>query len=209
MERVIYRGAEAELILSEYLGRKAVKKVRLSKKYRLKELDFLLRASRTKEEAKLIHEARKAGVPAPIIYDVDITRCTITMEYIEGKKVKDLLSEVSKGEMKRICMEMGRNIAKLHNRGIIHGDLTTSNMVFSDGKIYFIDFGLGSFSEEIEDMGVDLHLLMEAFASTHSEHEDMFGYVLDGYGEECHVDFTKIRRKLDEISRRGRYIRWR
>ena len=209
MERVIYRGAEAELILSEYLGRKAIKKVRLSKKYRLKELDFLLRASRTKEEAKLIHEARKAGVPAPIIYDVDITRCTITMEYIEGKKVKDLLSEVSKGEMKRICMEMGRNIAKLHNRGIIHGDLTTSNMVFSDGKIYFIDFGLGSFSEEIEDMGVDLHLLMEAFASTHSEHEDMFGYVLDGYREACHVDFTKIGRKLDEISRRGRYIRWR
>ncbi|HDD57092.1 MAG TPA: Kae1-associated serine/threonine protein kinase [Thermoplasmatales archaeon] len=208
MERVIYRGAEAEIILSRYLGREVVKKRRIPKSYRLKELDFRLRSSRTREEAKLIMESRKAGVPVPIVYDVDLLNCTLTMEFVKGERVKELLSRVSKEERRDICVEIGKNIAKLHNRGIIHGDLTTSNMIFLK-RIYFIDFGLGSFSKEIEDRGVDLHLLLEAFKSAHSEHEDMFSYVLEGYREKYDEDFREIKRKLDEISKRGRYIKWR
>jgi len=208
MERVIYRGAEAEIILSRYLGREVVKKRRIPKSYRLKELDFRLRSSRTREEAKLIMESRKAGVPVPIVYDVDLLNCTLTMEFVKGERVKELLSRVSKEERRDICVEIGKNIAKLHNRGIIHGDLTTSNMIFLK-RIYFIDFGLGSFSKEIEGRGVDLHLLLEAFKSAHSEHEDMFSYVLEGYREKYDEDFREIKRKLDEISKRGRYIKWR
>lgn len=208
MERVIYRGAEAEIILSRYLGREVVKKRRIPKSYRLKELDFRLRSSRTREEAKLIMESRKAGVPVPIVYDVDLLNCTLTMEFVKGERVKELLSRVSKEERRDICVEIGKNIAKLHNRGIIHGDLTTSNMIFLK-RIYFIDFGLGSFSKEIEGRGVDLHLLLEAFKSAHSEHEDMFSYVLEGYREKYDGDFREIKRKLDEISKRGRYIKWR
>lgn len=209
MEKVIYKGAEAEVKLSLYLNRKAIKKRRIPKGYRLRELDHRLRSLRTKEEAKLIHEARRAGVPVPIIYDVDIKECTITMEFVRGERIKELLSKSSEEEKRRICIEIGRNIAKLHDRGIIHGDLTTSNMIFSEGKVYFIDFGLGSFSEEIEDRGVDLHLLMEAFKSAHSEHEYLFKYVLEGYRKECKENFEQIEKKLDEIAKRGRYIKWR
>ena len=183
MERVIYRGAEAEIILSSYLGRDVIKKRRISKGYRLKELDFRLRSLRTKEEARLISEARKAGIPVPIIYDVDIMDCTITMEFIKGKRVKELLREIPKSERRKVCFKIGENIARLHSKGIIHGDLTTSNMISSGEKIYFIDFGLGGFSKETEDRGVDLHLLLEAFRSAHSEDEDLFYYVLDGYRE--------------------------
>ena len=209
MERVIYRGAEAEIILSEYLGREVVKKRRIPKGYRLKELDFKLRSSRTKEEAKLIVESRKAGVSVPIVYDVDVVNCTITMEFINGERVKELLSKLPKCERKEVCREIGRNVARLHNRGIIHGDLTTSNMIFYRRKIYFIDFGLGSFSKEVEDRGVDLHLLLEAFKSAHSEHEDMFSYVLEGYSENYNGNFREVENKLEEISKRGRYVRWR
>ena len=90
MERVIYRGAEAEIILSRYLGREVVKKRRIPKSYRLKELDFRLRSSRTREEAKLIMESRKAGVPVPIVYDVDLLNCTFTMECVKGERVKEI-----------------------------------------------------------------------------------------------------------------------
>jgi len=209
MERVIYRGAEAEIILSSYLGRDVIRKRRISKGYRLKELDFRLRSLRTKEEARLISEARKAGIPVPIIYDVDIMDCTITMEFIKGKRVKELLREIPKSERRKVCFKIGENIARLHSKGIIHGDLTTSNMIFSGEKIYFIDFGLGGFSKETEDRGVDLHLLLEAFRSAHSEDENLFYYVLDGYRERFDGDFGEIERKLEDISKRGRYIKWR
>lgn len=209
MERVIYRGAEAEIILSEYLGREVIKKRRIPKSYRSKELDFNLRSSRTKEEAKLMHESRKAGVPVPVIYDVDLMNCTITMQFVCGERMKEFLYNLSNKNRKKVCIEIGRNIAKIHNHGIVHGDLTTSNMIFCNGRVYFIDFGLGGFSKEIEDRGVDLHLLLEAFRSVHSEYEGLFSYVIDGYREVYDGDFKEIEKKLDEISRRGRYIRWR
>ncbi|HID24845.1 MAG TPA: Kae1-associated serine/threonine protein kinase, partial [Thermoplasmata archaeon] len=181
MNRVIYRGAEAEIILSTWFGRDVVKKRRIPKSYRLPEIDKKLRFHRTKEEAKLMFEARRSGVPVPIIYDVHLRESTITMEYLKGKCVKELIPELSDSERHSLCYAIGENVAKLHNYNIVHGDITTSNMVFVDGRVHFIDFGLGEINHEVEAKGVDLHVLMEAFSSAHSRYPECFDYVFEGY----------------------------
>jgi len=204
-KKIIYRGAEAEILLSKYLNYRAIEKRRIEKKYRIKELDHKLRAIRTKEEAKLMIEARKNDVPVPIIYDVDLKNCTITMEYLQGKKLKDILNNVSEKERKKLCKMIGENIAKLHNNNIIHGDITTSNMILFNGKIHFIDFGLGELNSEIEAKGTDLHVLMEAFEATHFKHPKCFQYVLQGYQSKLKDDAKQVIKKIEEIVKRGRY----
>ena len=204
---IIYRGAEAEIFLSTYLKYKVIKKMRVTKRYRIKKIDDCLISSRTKGEAKLIIDARKNGVPVPIIYDVDTKKGIITMDYIDGDRVKDIFNDLSKKNRINICKKIGINIAKLHNNNIIHGDLTTSNMILSDDRIYFIDFGLGEKNNEIETKGVDLHVLMEAIESTHSKYSDYFNYVLEGYKQELKGNPNLVIQKIEEIVKRGRY-RW-
>ena len=204
-ETILYRGAEAKICLSNYMGFKVVQKKRVRKAYRIKNIDDRLISFRTKEEVKLITGARLQGLSVPIIYDVDREEGTITMEYIEGKRVKDILNELSEGKRACICEKIGENIAKLHNSDIIHGDLTTSNMILFDDCIYFIDFGLGGKNGEMESKGVDLHVLMEAIESTHSRHANCFDYVLDGYKKELKEDANLVVKKIEEIVKRGRY----
>lgn len=204
-KKIIYRGAEAEICLSRYLEEKVVQKRRIPKSYRIKEIDSFLISFRTKEEAKLISEARSHGVSVPIIYDVDLGEGVITMQYLEGKRIKDILNDLDEKERKRICNMIGKSIAKLHNNDIIHGDITTSNMILLDDRIHFIDFGLGSKNGEIETKGVDLHVLMEAFESTHSRHPDCFDYVLEGYKKEFSGNAGTVIKKIEDIVKRGRY----
>ncbi len=67
----------------------------------------------------------------------------------------------------------------LHNDGIIHGDLTTSNIMITDQKIvYIIDFGLSYVRNNIEDFSVDLYVLEKAFLSTHPDLESEVFYFL-------------------------------
>ena len=202
--KLIKTGAEAEIYLSEWQGRKVALKKRIPKTYRHKEIDRRLREARTKLEAKMISEARSFGVSTPIIYDVDKQESQITMEFVDGERIKEALHIRSSEEQKDLCLEIGKCLGKLHANHLIHGDLTTSNMILKDDRIYFIDFSLGGKSKEIEPKGVDLHLLMEAFESTHSEIMDLFVHVLDGYREE-YDDADKVIDKVKEIEKRGRY----
>ena len=202
---MIYKGAEAEICLSYYLDKKVVQKRRIHKSYRIKEIDTNLISFRTKEESKLISEARSYGVSVPIIYDVDLHNGIITMEFLQGKRIKDILNTVDEKKRKRICNMIGKSIAKLHNNNLIHGDITTSNMILQDDKIHFIDFGLGSKNGEIETKGVDLHVLMEAFESTHSQHPNCFTYVLEGYKKELIENAHAVIKKIQDIVKRGRY----
>ena len=187
------------------MGHEVVQKRRIRKSYRIKNIDSRLISYRTKEEAKLMSQARLYGVSIPIIYDVDLENGIITMEYLRGKRVKDILNNLSEEERKRICKKIGESIARFHNNDIIHGDITTSNMILLDDRIHFIDFGLGEKSGEIETKGVDLHVLMEAIESTHSKYSNCFKYVLDGYKKELKGDANKVIKKIDEIVKRGRY----
>jgi TP53 regulating kinase-like protein len=204
-KKILYRGAEAEIRLSKYMGRTVVQKYRVKKAYRIKEIDTQLIASRTKEEAKLIAESRSYGVSVPLIYDVDLNEGIIIMEYLAGKRVKDILNSLKEEERKHICQKIGESIARLHNHDIIHGDITTSNMILLDNRIHFIDFGLGCKNSEMEAKGVDLHVLMEAFESTHSKHTHCFIYVFEGYKRQFHGDAYAVMKKIDDIIRRGRY----
>ncbi len=203
--KILYRGAEAEIRLSKYMDKKVVQKQRVKKPYRIKEIDRQLISYRTKEEAKLIAEARSHGVSVPLLYDVDLMKGAITMEYLEGSRVKDIFNGLKESERRRICLKIGESIARLHNFDLIHGDITTSNMIFLDDRIYFIDFGLGSKTTELEAKGVDLHVLMEAFESTHSKYSHCFEFVLEGYIKHFRGDGAAVVEKIEEIVRRGRY----
>jgi len=206
---LIKKGAEASLYLEDWHGRKVVLKKRVSKKYRVPELDVEIQTKRTRHEPQIMHKAKEAGVPAPIVFLVDLEEATIVMEFVEGKQVKHVLNGLPQDERRRLCQQIGELVGKLHSHGIVHGDLTTSNMILTPtGKVVFIDFGLSDQTWELEAKGVDLHLMKRAIASTHFIHaEECFEAVIDGYEKTMGKNATnEVLEKIAEIERRGRYI---
>jgi TP53 regulating kinase-like protein len=206
---LIKKGAEANLYLEDWHDRKVIMKKRFPKAYRLPELDLAIRTQRTIHEPLLIHRAKEAGVPTPTIYMVDLADTNIIMEYIEGKQIKQVLNDMPKEEKLHLCRLIGGLVARLHKNGIIHGDLTTSNMILTSfGKIFFVDFGLGEYSDELENHGVDLHLLKRGLQSTHYQYaKECFEAVTAGYSESIGEEAAKkVLEKIREIERRGRYI---
>jgi TP53 regulating kinase and related kinases len=206
---LLKKGAEASLYLVDWHERKVIVKVRVPKKYRAKELDEEIRNYRTVHEPQLMHEAKAAGVSTPLIYMVNVPESSITMEYVEGKQVKQLLNVITKAERYDLCLKIGEFIARLHKHGLIHGDLTTSNIILSaKGQVFFVDFGLGEKNIELEAKGVDLHLLKRALQSTHFQFwEECLQSVLCGYTSVLGVETAeKVYEKIREIERRGRYV---
>lgn len=202
-----FRGAESKLFKKDWFSFPAVYKKRFRKSYRIPELDHYFRKQRTIFEARLLARAKNCGVRTPIIYEIDLAETLIVMELIQGKILKKLLPQLTSGARQELCKKIGENVGKLHNNGIIHGDLTTSNIIHpkDGGKIVFIDFGLGYFSDRLEDFGIDLYLLERAFRSTHAQFfEEVWPEVLAGY--KSFAPYPKeIDAKLVEISSRGRY----
>jgi TP53 regulating kinase-like protein len=206
---LIKKGAEASLYLMDWQNRKVIAKKRLPKKYRPKQLDEQIRTYRTVHEPLLLHGAKQAGVPTPVIYQVNVKEATIVMEFIEGKQIKELLGNASEKERKRVCLGIGRLIGKLHKSGIVHGDLTTSNMILeSKEKIVFVDFGLSEKTNELEAAAVDLHLMKRALQSTHFRFaEECFNAVVEGYSNVLGRHRAKeVLKKIEDIERRGRYV---
>ncbi|WP_324735812.1 Kae1-associated kinase Bud32 [Thermococcus sp. SY098] len=213
---LIKQGAEAKIYLAKFEelyfpfnNEKVIIKHRISKRYRIKEIDQKLRKERTVREARILHRAKEFGVSVPHIYEVDLKDMKIVMEFIEGERLKEYLEKIPIEERLKLCREIGRQIGKLHEAGIVHGDLTTSNMILRDGKIYLIDFGLAEFDNTLEAQGVDLHLLKRAMESTHYKwFEEGFEVVLEGYGEVRGEEKAQmLKEKIGEIESRGRYVR--
>ena len=206
---ILKKGAEATIYLSHWYGKKVVIKSRNVKKYRHPNLDNKIRKFRTIHEPQLMNEAKKAGVSTPIIFLVDTKKMSIVMEFIAGKQVKHILTNLPVSERRKLCLEIGKLIAKLHSHGIIHGDLTTSNIIINgNDKIFFIDFGLAEKQVELEARGVDLHLMKRGLQSTHNKYsKDCFSVIMEGYSVIMGKSFAKaIRNKIQEIERRGRYV---
>jgi len=206
---LIKKGAEASLFLEEWQGQKVVMKRRLPKKYRLPEIDRRIRSYRTIHESQLLHHAKQAGVPTPTIFLIDLANSNIIMEFVEGKQLKQILEQLPPDERRDLNRRIGRLIGQLHHDGIIHGDLTTSNMILTpSGKVVFVDFGLGEKTVELELKGVDLHLMKRAYQSTHFRFaKDCFRAVLEGYALVVGSDEAKrVLDKIREIEQRGRYI---
>jgi len=188
----VYLGGEAEVRIYENV----VEKIRKPKRYRHPKLDESLRRSRTRTEAKIIALARKHGVPTPIILDIDGDK--IIMERIKGEPVKKVMS-------KEISREIGRMVARLHKVGIIHGDITPMNMILSDGKIYFVDFGLSFIEDRVEPKGVDLHVYFESLKAGFDNWEELKEAFIEGYKEE-YEKADEVLERAREIELRGRYI---
>jgi TP53 regulating kinase-like protein len=206
---LIKKGAEASLYLEEWHSRKVIMKRRLPKKYRIPELDLMIRSQRTIHEPHIIHNAKEAGVPTPTIFLVDLADANIVMEFVEGKQVKEVLDNMSKEERLSLCSLIGKLIGRLHKNGIIHGDLTTSNMILTPyGKVVFVDFGLSERSVELEPKGVDLHLMKRTLHSTHYKHaKESYKAVMEGYAESVGTEEAKkVTAKIREIEKRGRYV---
>lgn len=192
----IAQGAEAKLYLT---GNKIIKD-RFKKDYRIKEIDKKLRKSRTKREAKIFDKLALIDFPAPKLIESD-DKQKIVMDFVKGPTVRDILE---KSNYKKLSSEIGKKVAILHNNNIIHGDLTTSNMILNE-EVYFIDFGLSFFSHKIEDKAVDLHLLKQALESKHYRiWEKCFKAALEGYKKEC-KDSSEVLKRLEKVEKRGRY----
>ena len=203
--QILKRGAEAVLSIDELDGKKVLIKERIKKNYRIPQIDLELRKTRTKREIRLLTEARKIGVNTPAILETSENK--IVMELIDGETAKEFLNHASEKEIKKVCEEIGEDIGKLHSIGIVHGDLTTSNMIISNEKIYFIDFGLGSFSKRIEDQGVDLNLLVGALRSTHFKIIKIcWSSIIRGY-RKAYPRYKEVLDKVEEIEKRARYMK--
>ncbi len=201
--RTIARGAEALVSSAKFLDMDAIIKSRLPKSYRDAELDSSLRNARSRKEARLLREARLAGVRTPYVYDVDTHDASITMEFIVGPKIRDVLAN-DMPDARVVCENIGRALAKLHSKGISHGDLTTSNMILEGEEVCLIDFSLGNMPASEEDLGVDIHLLRRAFMSAHSEVAELFDSLISSYLSH-NPGGKAVLAKADEIQKRGRY----
>jgi len=203
--QIIKRGAEAILYLDEFESQKVLVKERIKKSYRIGQIDQKLRKERTRKEVKLLTEARKVGVGTTKIFHVDESNSKIIMEFVDGMRIKELFYTAGKKTIEKICLQIGIQIGKMHTIGIVHGDLTTSNMILKDDKVHFIDFGLGEFSKRIEDQGIDLNLLQEALKSTHFKILNLcWSNILKGYEKE-YKNAKQVLKKIEEIEKRARY----
>jgi len=195
MTKIIGQGAEAIL----YKEDNTVLKDRISKDYRQANLDKSLRKARTRREAKVLTKLKEIGVPGPELLNMDDKNMQISMSFINGDKVRDILHK----NHIELSKEIGRKVAKLHANNIIHADLTTSNMIL-DNEIHLIDFGLSFFSTKEEDKAVDLHLLDRALESKHHDiYEECIKAVLEGYQED-YPDAKIVLNRLEKVQLRGR-----
>ncbi len=209
--RLIYRGAEADVFRGEWCGQPAVYKMRKPLLYRLPELDRLIRGQRTVHEAQIIHQCKLAGVSAPHLFYLSPPEALLVMEYLEGERLKALLLEPSltTSRAKALGEEFGRAIGRLHAAGIMHGDLTTSNVIVDGDALSLIDFGLAIRSQRLEDQAVDLRLIKETLTGAHNSVAKPFMHaLLAGYSSVLGTERADAaQKKLAEIERRGRYAR--
>ncbi|MEM4230452.1 MAG: KEOPS complex kinase/ATPase Bud32 [Candidatus Pacearchaeota archaeon] len=197
---IIAKGAEAVLMKKEV---DILVKRRIGKGYRIKEIDEKLRKLRTRQEARLLEKAAKV-TNVPKVLNVDEVNKEVVMQFIPGKKLSEELNNLPLKQQEEICKKIGEEIAKLHDLNIIHGDLTTSNILLKEDKIYFIDFGLGFISSRIEDKAVDLHLLKEALEAKHFMHwKLLFEKVLEEYKKSQNSE--KVIKQFEKVEKRGRY----
>lgn len=198
-------GAEAEVRRGEWHGRPVVVKARRAKGYRHPSLDQRLRTTRLKTEARLLSEARRLGIAVPIIYDIDLGGGTMTLAYLEGPTLAEFIASGAEGAEDH-CRTLGRYLGTLHRARVVHGDLTTSNMVIHGERLHLLDFSLGERGAAVEAMGVDLHLLKESFNSAHPGRAGLWEAVVEGY-REANSGWSEVLAKVKAIEARGRYAR--
>jgi Kae1-associated kinase Bud32 len=204
-----HRGAEADLFLTEIGPWKAVVKRRVRKKYRIAQLDRSIRSERTIREANALSDAKRAGVRAPSVLSVDMEDFAIAMSFVDGETARSCIDQLPRREQSRVLYEIGQQLAALHEIGLVHGDMTTSNVIVSrNGLPFILDFGMSSHSSDPEDRGTDLHLLQRSISTSHAlDSRRSEKLIREGYRREVgdrQASISFLRQK--EIARRGRYF---
>nr|POF08146.1 ekc/keops complex subunit bud32 [Quercus suber] len=243
--QLIAQGAESLLYRTTFLTAadpssgepvlNAALKVRPKKTWRHPSLDKKLTRARVLAEARVLAKCRRDGVPVPAVLGLDWEAGWCAMEWIEGGSIKAVVrawdESVKKGEdasesdLKTLLAKIGQVVGQLHRAGVVHGDLTTSNMMLRptttshqtpadgmdgladssfDGQVVLIDFGLATQGVHDEDRAVDLYVLERAFGSTHPRQEHFFEEVLAAYGKEMGKSGRLVLRKLEDVRMRGR-----
>ncbi len=123
--KLIKKGAEGDIFLTQWNNQKAILKERKQKDYRNSQLDNRIRKQRTIRESRIISEVKSFGVSSPLVYLVDTNKCIILMQYLHGTTV----NELSDSQIIKQCKEIGHMVGIMHKNGIMHGDLTTSNFI--------------------------------------------------------------------------------
>ncbi|KAF7642564.1 hypothetical protein LDENG_00255670 [Lucifuga dentata] len=213
---LLKQGAEARVYRAVFLGKTTIVKERFPKRYRHPVLDEKLTHRRTVQEVRSILRCRKAGISAPVVYFVDYTSHCIFLEEIVGSvTVRDHITSCQQSEprpqreLEQLAERVGHILAKMHDEDVVHGDLTTSNMLLrcskekAESDLVLIDFGLSYISALPEDKGVDLYVLEKAFLSTHPNTEALFEKLLKSYTVSSKKSSAVIK-KLDEVRLRGR-----
>lgn len=228
----------------------AALKIRPSKPYRHPILDRRLTRQRILQEARCLVKLVREGVNVPAVLALDwegqagekgFGGAWLMMEWIEGLVVRVVLERWEK-YMKRnqagpglgaeglkqeearardLLRRIGHAVGALHKAGVIHGDLTTSNLILRppshteqqvagdetnpsmEGDVVLIDFGLASQSLQDEDRAVDLYVLERAFGSTHPRTEPLFEEVLNGY-KQSYKGASSALKRLEDVRMRGR-----
>ncbi|XP_073843862.1 TP53 regulating kinase [Musca autumnalis] len=217
---ILKQGAEGRLYVGEFKGERCLIKERFVKKYRHHELDTQITRQRMKAESKAATRCQSAGILAPRILHMDLGERKLYMEYFDKaitakQYIQNIVATESNAEevLKTLCTSIGSIIGKMHANNIIHGDLTTSNILinpkegtenFESYDIIFIDFGLSHYNQGTEDKGVDLYVLERALLSTHSEQPYLFENILQAYRKECGKDEESVVAKFEEVRARGR-----
>jgi Kae1-associated kinase Bud32 len=218
-KEVVARGAEAVLYLEEQknengdnMGKKILVKERIKKGYRLPQIDEKIRKQRTKRETKMLSRAAGSGVDVPLV--IYSGKSEIRMDFIDGQTVKEQLNGMPERQRNDVYGKIGKAIASLHKNGMVHGDLTTSNMILKSDekkgedlnmKLYIIDFGLGKFSQKIEDQAIDLFLLYEALKAAHYKYLNKAWQNILKIYKQNYSSASEILKRFEKISVRRRY----
>jgi len=194
---IISEGAEAQILK---IDEKNLKKIRLEKPYRIKEIDLKLRKSRNKKEFKILKKLEKTKINSPIpfeIIDNYKNEISFTFEYIHGNILKEVID-------KELLFKAFNQIILLHLEDIIHNDLTTLNMLEKNKEIYLIDFGLSEVSIRTENKAVDLNLFFNCIKNEHPDLFELKEELIQKYLNSKINKSKEIILKLKKVELRGR-----
>ena len=191
--KLVGEGAEAKIYESKLFGEKVLVKKRIKKNYRVKELDDKIRRERTKKEARILSSLFISGVNCPELRFCDPDEFSVFFTFINGRLARN--SRLENG----FFTKAGRQLALMHESGVVHGDFTTSNLIISKEKVYVIDFGLSDFSAVIEEQATDLLLFKKSVDSRG------FKTFAEAYAK-TKKNASVIVKKMSEIEKRGRYV---
>ena len=206
-EEFFIKGSESFIYNGSFGTKNIVIKIRKSKKYRVENLDSILRIQRLRIESRMIKSALNSTIPVPTLCFVDLTMNAMGLEKIEGENLGVLMSDSAFNNditlKKNIYSKFGEIVGKLHNIEVIHGDLTPLNIIVDkENNIYIIDFGLAYYSNEIKDKSMDLFILFGALKIFHYN-EELFDMFLQGYT--ISNDYEGVIDNFYKLTQKGRY----